>query len=632
MSRVSMVLIAVLVSWTTAGAVPMMMNFQGRVEVADSPYSGYGAFKFALVDNPDSPTVSYWSNDSTSISGSEPGAAVAVAVQEGLYNILLGETGGMDPFDGSEFTGNEVYLRIWFDDGINGFQLMSPDQRMTAQGFALRAATADDADTVDGMEGADLEESAEIDTDIASHAGNTIAHHAKTTSFMELTDTATDAQVPNDITLALSSIQNAASNDFHNIGGTDAVDDTDADATNELQTLGDVLNQGNDAGRQGMENLGSVCIGNSGVSAGLDITGDLHISGTMTQGEFQEYADTEQLETGNFDNTPEMWQSFTMESTGYLSKIGVNTAAISGGVMRIYSGEGTGGYLLNEQNVSLTGGETMLILASDVFVEAGSKYTMVLSFGGSWLWFGKVGNPYPGGRASYSDTFDQIFHTYVRRADEVVTEEGDIHCASNLRFTIADDGAGSDHAMVSLDAGSGKKLSFYNHDNSQYLMTLEGDTGYVGIGIDTPGFMLHVNGTAGKPGGGSWADASDARLKENIRHLDGQVALDKIREFQGVTYNWINPEEHTDGEVAGITAQNLKTVFPDWVEEVKPVGADADLIPEGEKAKAIHFPHDFNAYLIEAIKELDSQNDELRKLIKLQDKRIEQLEEQITVK
>jgi cell division protein FtsB len=32
------------------------------------------------------------------------------------------------------------------------------------------------------------------------------------------------------------------------------------------------------------------------------------------------------------------------------------------------------------------------------------------------------------------------------------------------------------------------------------------------------------------------------------------------------------------------------------------------LIPEGEKAKGIHFPHDFNAYLIEAIKALDAEN------------------------
>ncbi|MCW5211662.1 hypothetical protein VU04_01995 [Desulfobulbus sp. TB] len=61
---------------------------------------------------------------------------------------------------------------------------------------------ATDADTVDGVHAAALEESAEIDADIATHAGNAAAHHAKTTSFTELTDTATDAQIPDDITVS----------------------------------------------------------------------------------------------------------------------------------------------------------------------------------------------------------------------------------------------------------------------------------------------------------------------------------------------------------------------------------------------------------------------------------------------
>ena len=48
------------------------------------------------------------------------------------------------------------------------------------------------------------------------------------------------------------------------------------------------------------------------------------------------------------------------------------------------------------------------------------------------------------------------------------------------------------------------------------------------VGIDTtnPDFTLHVNGEAGKPGGGSWSDFSDGRLKKNIQDLTS--ALDKI--------------------------------------------------------------------------------------------------------
>jgi len=67
---------------------------------------------------------------------------------------------------------------------------------------------------------------------------------------------------------------------------------------------------------------------------------------------------------------------------------------------------------------------------------------------------------------------------------------------------------------------------------------------------------------------------------------------------------------------AGVAAQNLEEVFPDWVEEVDANGADKELIPEGEKTKAIHFPHDFNAYLIESIKALRAENLVLKEKVK----------------
>ena len=37
-------------------------------------------------------TASYWSNDGTSTAGSEPTAAVAISVSNGVYSVLLGDT------------------------------------------------------------------------------------------------------------------------------------------------------------------------------------------------------------------------------------------------------------------------------------------------------------------------------------------------------------------------------------------------------------------------------------------------------------------------------------------------------------------------------------------------------------
>jgi hypothetical protein len=68
-------------------AVPPVLNYAGQVAVNGEAFDGNGLFKFALV-NADG-TTTYWSNDGTSVDGSEPQASVAVAVNGGLYSILL---------------------------------------------------------------------------------------------------------------------------------------------------------------------------------------------------------------------------------------------------------------------------------------------------------------------------------------------------------------------------------------------------------------------------------------------------------------------------------------------------------------------------------------------------------------
>jgi len=145
-----------------------------------------------------------------------------------------------------------------------------------------------------------------------------------------------------------------------------------------------------------------------------------------------------------------------------------------------------------------------------------------------------------------------------------------------------------------------------------FLIFPAGISGKVGIGTATPGYTLHCDGPAGKPGGGGWTDSSDERLKTDILEINGKEALEKLSQLRGVTFQWINPEEHTEGTRASVLAQELEKVFPEWVQQIEPQGKDKELIPEGQKAKAISFPHDFNAYLIEAIKQLKSENEALK--------------------
>ena len=130
----------------SAQAVPPVLNYAGQVAVNGEAFEGNGSFKFALV-NADG-TTTYWSNDGTSVDGSEPQASVAVAVNGGLYSILLGNSAqqGMGAIDPAVFAQHsDAKLRVWFSDGLNGFQQLSPDRPFASVPYAFSAGTAQTA-------------------------------------------------------------------------------------------------------------------------------------------------------------------------------------------------------------------------------------------------------------------------------------------------------------------------------------------------------------------------------------------------------------------------------------------------------------------------------------------------------
>ncbi|OYW78249.1 MAG: hypothetical protein B7Z37_00130 [Verrucomicrobia bacterium 12-59-8] len=124
--------------------VPSTLNYQGRIAVSGVNFTGTGQFKFVLVNG--AGTQSYWSNDGTSASGGQPTAAVSIAVSSGLYNVQLGDTSltNMTAVPATVFANADVRLRIWFNDGTNGFQQMTPDQRIASVGYAMMAGTVPD--------------------------------------------------------------------------------------------------------------------------------------------------------------------------------------------------------------------------------------------------------------------------------------------------------------------------------------------------------------------------------------------------------------------------------------------------------------------------------------------------------
>lgn len=116
-----------------------------------------------------------------------------VEIADGEFSVILASGAG-NALDLSVFNGPDRWLEIEV-----GTETLSAIQKITSTAFSFVSQQALDADTVDGIQGADLEESAEIDSNVAAHALIADAHHAKTTSLGELADVAGDAQIPSSV-------------------------------------------------------------------------------------------------------------------------------------------------------------------------------------------------------------------------------------------------------------------------------------------------------------------------------------------------------------------------------------------------------------------------------------------------
>ncbi len=114
--------------------------------VVGNPGSGYTSAPAIQFSAPPSTYATLWSNDGSSANGNAPAAVVMLGVTNGLYSVLLGDTtvGNMAALATTVFTNSDVRLRVWFSDGVSGFQQLTPDQRIAAVGYALVAGTVPD--------------------------------------------------------------------------------------------------------------------------------------------------------------------------------------------------------------------------------------------------------------------------------------------------------------------------------------------------------------------------------------------------------------------------------------------------------------------------------------------------------
>src|SRR5215207_8365000 len=110
---------------------------------------------------------------------------------------------------------------------------------------------------------------------------------------------------------------------------------------------------------------------------------------------------------------------------------------------------------------------------------------------------------------------------------------------------------------------------------------------------------LEVNGSAFKPGGGSWSSLSDVRVKKNVLPLKG--ALEQLLRLRGVSFEWKKPEEQGNlmGSQMGLIAQEVEEVLPEWI----------STDPNGYKNMTVR---GFEALVVEAFKQLNAENETLK--------------------
>ena len=315
--------------------------------------------------------------------------------------------------------------------------------------------------------------------------------------------------------------------------------------------------------------------------------------------------------TTGYSNTASGSEALYYNTTGYS-----NTASGSGALLSNTTGysntaSGESALYSNTQGSENTasGVEALYSNTGGNYNTASGAYALSSNTIGMW-------NTASGSSALYFNTAGYNNTALGYNAGDTETEAYANTTGSNNTFIGAYSGPGTSTQLTNATAIGYRAM--VSADNSLILGATGADQVKVGIGTQTPGWMLHVNGTAAKPGGGSWTDTSDIRLKKSVRTIEN--ALGKILTLRGVEFEWNGNERVRllPGTQMGMIAQEVETVFPQWV------GTDR----QGYKDLTFR---GFEALTVEAMRELKAENEVLKNRLSDLEKRLLLMERTVTV-
>jgi hypothetical protein len=539
----------------------------------------------------------------------------SVIVNQGIYSVKLGS---VTPFPGTlDFT-SPYYLQVEIDDGAGGWEVFSTRQELTHVPYAINS------ETVDGKHAAELDQSshvtdtnnphnvtaaqagadpagsaAAVQSNLDSHGANPSAHHAKTTSFTELSGQISDAQIPASITrdtelaalqatvTALQATVNTqasqiaalqdllqhfsrSGNDvyisganLHIVNGTGTTDGSPNALGNLIVGYNELRNDGTDD-RTGSHNI-VVGSSNNYTSSGGLVTGYwntiIGAYATVTGGEYNTAAGDWSSVSGGSSNTA--YGNGSSVSGGGNNAASGNESSVSGGINNNASGNWAS---ISGGDYNTASGISASVSGGGGSIASGYRSSISGGYGNTASGYessvsGGYGNTASGAWSSVSGgDYNIAFADDSSIAGGLYNLAGDGSCTWNGTAQRYECTAGTDHYVgqySTVTGGNGNRTSGNNSSISGgEFNTTSGNVSSVsgGYGNTASGDDSSVSGGKSNTASGIYASISGG----DYNHADGQYssvsggfANTASVEDSSVSGGWYNTAEGVGSSVSG---------------------------------------------------------------------------------